>query len=280
MFKKDPFKKTMKAISRRQVQQSLELIKAHPEDMLKKSSSDHWIWEDRPFKLALVRYANGRPTWRPVLDALRELDPEGKTLCKHTLTYLCRSSNIPALEYLKEHNLFDVNMQLNDGNTPLHIAAENEQTGLIRWLFEHGADAQMKNAQGVYPADMTTTPAQYDLFKKNDAVPAPGDDVDIWEVLSPTTIAHTAGYAGIALQLTDIFNFETRERVALHVIDGKQKITHPPQPFSTIDPETLNTAAQHFEKIAGQKPPNTEAGFSTYRKPALNLIPQNRRGQT
>jgi len=57
------------------------------------------------------------------------------------------------LELMLEYD-FNVNEQDGRGDTPLHIAARNNRSKLVRILLQHGASPEIKNWSGKTPADV------------------------------------------------------------------------------------------------------------------------------
>lgn len=57
----------------------------------------------------------------------------------------CEKGHADVTEYLLSH---DANMETRDnsGNTPLHVAAQNQQTRIVQLLLDSGADPDPENA--------------------------------------------------------------------------------------------------------------------------------------
>jgi len=53
---------------------------------------------------------------------------------------------------LLEHGA-NLNVQDNDGRTPLHYAVENCHVDVARVLFDHGADPTIRDNEGMTPLD-------------------------------------------------------------------------------------------------------------------------------
>ncbi|KAK2175392.1 hypothetical protein NP493_732g02037 [Ridgeia piscesae] len=56
-----------------------------------------------------------------------------------------------------------VNCQNAKGFTPLHRAATRGNVPVINWLLQHGADRNLPNRFGVYPADSATNAGHRDV---------------------------------------------------------------------------------------------------------------------
>ena len=57
------------------------------------------------------------------------------------------SKDVSVVRLLLEHGA-DINVQYDDGRTPLHTASYNGALEVVRVLLEHGADVEMKSRQG------------------------------------------------------------------------------------------------------------------------------------
>ena len=55
---------------------------------------------------------------------------------------------------LEHYRKPEVNCQNNEGNTPLHLACEDEQNTCALLLVEHGASVEMKNKEGNTPLEL------------------------------------------------------------------------------------------------------------------------------
>ncbi|KAJ3179825.1 hypothetical protein HDU87_002393 [Geranomyces variabilis] len=60
---------------------------------------------------------------------------------------------------LKEDTRAKVNVRDATGNTPLHVAAEDVQIDMIKYLLAEGADADVENKEKQRPKDVTTDKA-------------------------------------------------------------------------------------------------------------------------
>ena len=64
-----------------------------------------------------------------------------------------------------------MDLKNNDGNTPLHIAADVNEIEVAKCLIEHGAQIDMKNKDGETPFDLADHElATYFLEKKREGL--------------------------------------------------------------------------------------------------------------
>lgn len=57
----------------------------------------------------------------------------------------CERGHAEVAEYLLAHDS-DMEARDNGGNTPLHVAAQNQQTTLVQILLDSGADPDSENS--------------------------------------------------------------------------------------------------------------------------------------
>jgi uncharacterized protein len=67
---------------------------------------------------------------------------------------------LPAVKFLVEELHADVNVEDQDGNTPLHNAAARGDNEMIRYLVSKGADVKAVNREGKTTVDMANGPVQ------------------------------------------------------------------------------------------------------------------------
>ncbi|XP_063611079.1 26S proteasome non-ATPase regulatory subunit 10-like [Penaeus indicus] len=65
--------------------------------------------------------------------------------------------NVRVMVRLLQCNMCSVNIQDKEGNTPLHLACEEERLAAVRLLLEHNASTSMVNKAGKSPLQMTNT---------------------------------------------------------------------------------------------------------------------------
>jgi hypothetical protein len=152
--------------------------------------------------------------------------------------------------------------------TPLHFAAARGRMTAAVILLKKGADPNLrtqeegKSAQGIAQAFGHNDVAQvigYGIKKPHELLNTPTPftqpalPVSEWVLVSPQQVAHLQSHERVGYRLTDIFNFQSRERVRitfnLHtrsdVIDTKS--------FDEIpDKGPLEEAFQNLKRLGGQ----------------------------
>lgn len=98
------------------------------------------------------------------------------------------------------------------------------------------------------PAAVTSTPAP---ASTNDEPLAPGET---WALMSKTSVAHVTSSEIINRKLTEIFNFESRERVQIteNLKTGVESIGKP-ESFDTLGPETVSRAQKMLQQLVAEQ---------------------------
>ncbi|MDD9901842.1 MAG: ankyrin repeat domain-containing protein [Alphaproteobacteria bacterium] len=197
--------------------------------------------------------------YKKTLDVLLAYDPERKSFSKSKLSAIYLESTISALEYFHDKGIIDVNTPMK-GNSPLHLASAYGRSGLIRWLLSKGADPAATNDKGQLPLDMTSNVVCRHILTPltpPPSVPAANTTVEnnTWAIDGDAVVTHTLRLPSSQRVLTDIFNFETRERVHIYEDETGPARSFPPQSFNAISVETLRVAEQNFTRLTGHAPP-------------------------
>ncbi len=76
-----------------------------------------------------------------------------------------------------------------------------------------------------------------------------------WVLMSATTVAKTGSYPALGRKLTEIFNFETLERMTIseNLKSGAESLGNA-EPFATVPPAALKTAMNELLKLVGKSP--------------------------
>ena len=137
-------------------------------------------------------------------------DIEGQTLLHQWAAETHIDGTHPMLAHLVEHHALDINMQDQNGNTPLYHAVTNSNN--LEYLLEKGADPFIVNHKGITPMDIFT-----DLGFADDVREVMADRLkrQIREALdsqSPTDIEKAREEAVQKISGTPITSNEAQER--------------------------------------------------------------------
>lgn len=149
------------------------------------------------------------------------------------------------------------------GYTPLQWAVYYNRMQMVEFLLEQGADAHIKNNRG-------QTALQLARDRNNDAIAylleqrekpvRPGYDMpetaeaatETWLRMGDAKVAQVGIYPALERKLTEIFNFESRERIVIseNLRTGAENMAAP-QSFDTIEEAALQKAAAAYRNLGG-----------------------------
>lgn len=174
-----------------------------------------------------------------------------------------------------------------NGRTPLHYAVDSEYAPVIQLLLEAGAKPDIAAKDGITAYDLAKTKALPHLLKIMDAaiaatapaaaiaapaqattasISAPANQnlpaaADEWKSVGPQRLSHTGTYPELSRRITEIFNFETRERtvIAENLKTGAETLTGP-ESFDLVSEDALKKALREFRAAGGQAEESTVLG--------------------
>ncbi len=162
---------------------------------------------------------------------------------------------------------------LDSGRTALHWAVENEFAPVIRALIDAGANPDIAAKDGKTPRDLAKDKAKPHLLEFFATTAAPviaivaaanqnapvitlqtteDDTAESWKRSGANRLTHIGTYPEINRRITEIFNFETRERtvIAENLKTGADTLT-PPESFDSISEDALRRALKEFSTQGG-----------------------------
>ena len=117
------------------------------------------------------------------------------------------------------------------GNSPLHIAATNGRAECVAMLLEKGASPVARNSANRMPLFLAQKGNHLQVAEilkpltpavKFKLAAADGQEADSWEKLSAQRIARVTTDEAIGYRVTEIFNFESRDRLRIvHNLETK-----------------------------------------------------------
>jgi ankyrin repeat protein len=140
----------------------------------------------------------------------------------------------------------------NDVGRPLWWAASSGQTEVARLLLQRGANPHLMTCnltalQMAKNASHTATAAAIESFL------APPGPVEKWAPMGKTTVAFVGTYPDLEMKLTQVFNFETRERMVLSEnLATKAAALGASVSFDDLPAQTVETALAEFTRFGGQ----------------------------
>jgi hypothetical protein len=137
----------------------------------------------------------------------------------------------------------DTTLPDNANNTPMDVARKKNRMHVIQLLEQ----ARQKRDAAPEPAALQQAPAR--------KTPEDGIRADVqeeWVLTGGSRVTHVGRYPEINRRLTEIFNFESRERlvIAENLKTGAESMT-PPESFDAISEDALVKAFAAYQKLGG-----------------------------
>jgi ankyrin repeat protein len=200
------------------------------------------------------------------------------------LIHAAENGNMQLAEALIAHGA-NVNARAENGQSALHLAATKNQAGLVRLLLANGAQRDMKDKDGRTPlslaqqyalteiVDILKGPEVPQVLKPVAAVAAPDpkpvpaspvaprpqtdrpaeEDFESWKLSGQKKLLHVSTFGSLNRRLTEIFNFETRERMVISEnLALKTETMGAPESLDALTDEALGKAWQEFTRLGGK----------------------------
>jgi hypothetical protein len=153
-----------------------------------------------------------------------------------------------------------------NGRTPLHWAVEKEMGSVVEFLVKEGARTDIADKAGRTAIDLARTrPHMLKLLQKSAAAPAPAalgaESTEHWTLAGKNRVALHGAYPDLGRKITEIFNFESRERTVIteNLKTGVETLS-PPESFDRINEDALRRALAEFRKLGGTADDNVVSG--------------------
>jgi len=178
----------------------------------------------------------------------------------------------------------DVNARDSEAMTALHYAAQKNNPAMVQFLLANGADKSLQDKSKRTALAMAqqfalkenidilqgTTPLTEPVKRKPVALapveqpkplPAPEPvkpgndplfDEESWKLAGKTKLVHINFYPELGRRITEIFNFESRERTIISENLHLRTEAINGQSFDKLNEETLTKALEEYRKLGGQ----------------------------
>lgn len=207
---------------------------------------------------------------------LAETDGEGKS----ALHVAAANGHLKAVEFLLSEGL-DASLRDGAGQTPLHKAAQGGHAAIVEKLLAAGERADVEDNQKMtalswarqkdsVPVVRMLEEAEKSLLAQGaNALTAtvnvvPASEEETWVRMGDHQVARVGVYPALGRRLTEIFNFESRERMVIseNLKTGAENVT-PPASFDALNEAALRKALDAFRALGG-----TAADSAVLEKPA------------
>ncbi len=200
----------------------------------------------------------------------RFLIASGADVNTHTTSYvspLLTAARYGQLDVVKD--LVSAGADLNavskeTGRTALHWAVINGHGPVVEFLMASHARTDIADRDNKTPADHARDKRTDRLLniitaaakqKAPQAETSPAEDGDSWKLMGAARVAHIADYPSMGRRITEIFNFENRERVIIaeNLKTGAESLAQP-EKFETLGEEVVGRAEDRLKSLGGQPP--------------------------
>lgn len=157
----------------------------------------------------------------------------------------------------------DINAVSNtSGRTTLHWAVEGGFGPVVEYLVSKNARTDILDRDGKSPLDLAQANGgrMAKLMERSKAVTTaavtpPANDGDSWTLMGAFRVAHIAAYPSAGRKITEIFNFENRERVTIaeNLSTGAESMTQP-EKFEALSEDILGRAEEQLRALGGSVP--------------------------
>ncbi len=150
-----------------------------------------------------------------------------------------------------------------NGYSPLHWAIVYNRQQMIEHLIEKGANPDVKTNNGLNALEYARSHGNefaVRLLTPFEKIARPGYDMpdtteketETWLRMGEGKVAHVGIYPALERKLTEIFNFESRERIVIseNLRTGAENMAAP-QSFDTLDEAALQKAATAYRDFGG-----------------------------
>ena len=156
----------------------------------------------------------------------------------------------------------DLNVTVRtNGRTALHWAIEKDMISVVEFLAGAGARTDIADKAGKTAFDMAKSRPHLLKILQKCAAPvatpaaavSSADAAERWTLVGRNRVAHNGSYPDIGRKITEIFNFESRERTVIteNLKTGAESLSTPER-FDHINADALQKALSEFRKLGGE----------------------------
>lgn len=155
----------------------------------------------------------------------------------------------------------DVNVRTREfEDTPLHFAITSGRRGVAEYLVANKARIDIAGKDGKTQQQLAKDigPKMLDVVDPGHAAreyKPPPPPSETWDIVNPVSISKISTIPALHRKITEIFNFETQERVTIsqNTKTNAETIT-PAEPFAELSEGVLEQAAEKLQLLGGRIP--------------------------
>ncbi len=203
-------------------------------------------------------------------EAAKVLVKRGADVNAHAADYItplhfaAHQGDIELVKLLVSYNADLDTVIVNNGYTPLHWAVIQGHANVVEFLVQSGARTDIPDKKGQTQMDIATTKGAHlqkiletPVAKDEPAAQQPAAAAysgnDRWLRTGEHQVTHIGEIPDINRRLTEIFNFESRERTVINEnTRSGVETTSAPENFDNIAEAALRKALAEFVKLGGE----------------------------
>jgi ankyrin repeat protein len=140
----------------------------------------------------------------------------------------------------------------NDKRTALSYAQQFALTDVVK-ILQDPLPAQVLTPVKLLNVPVLPTPVPAPPPPASSPESAPPQDTETWSLAGAKSVVHATLYPGLGRRLTEIFNFEARERITItENFTLKTETMGPHENFDNIGDEALRKAFDEFRRLGGK----------------------------
>ncbi len=137
------------------------------------------------------------------------------------------------------------------GQNALHSAAREGHLGVVQYLIASGAKTDVRDSRDQTPLDLARDYEQNEVIAYLELAERLQTTPE-WSLLGSFCLAHVESSIGLQRQLTEVFNFASRERLLIseNLKTGSETVL-PPTGFDDLPQALLEKALEQLKHLGG-----------------------------
>ncbi len=191
-----------------------------------------------------------------IVSRLIEAGADVNHACKGSWTALivaAKEGRLDVVDVIVKSDKIDVNFVTPEGNSALHFAVSNNHPEIVGRLLDHGANVNVVNREGLTVLDIAKNKQYLEIKKMIERHLQSDVEAVSWKMIGDDKAAHISFYPEVQRKLTEIFNFNSRERIVISEnMDSKMETVSTPESFDGLNEGVLQAAYDAFKQQGGK----------------------------